>query len=79
MSTEPTPHAPRRRPLLDYRAAARLLGVPRGTLYAWVSEGRIPHIRFSKRMVRFDPDEIEDWVDARRVAARAGESWRLDV
>jgi excisionase family DNA binding protein len=75
MSTEPTSQAPRRRPLLDYHAAARLLGIPRGTLYAWVSEGRVPHLRFSHRMVRFDPDELEAWIDAKRVAPRDRGCW----
>ncbi len=70
--------SPRRRPLLGYREAAQLLGIPRGTLYAWVSEGRIPHIRFSKRMVRFDAHEIEAWVDARRVSPRGSGSWGDD-
>ncbi len=80
MSTDspPATRRPRRRPLLDYNAAAQLLGIPRGTLYAWVSGGRIPHIRFSGRMVRFDPDEIEAWIDAQRVGPRDDGSWGSD-
>ena len=69
MSTESpsVAHRPRPRPLLGYRKAAQLLGIPRGTLYAWVSEGRIPHIRFSGRMVRFDTAELEAWIECHRV------------
>ena len=61
----PAPH-----PLLTYKKAAARLGMPVGTLYALVSEGRIPHIRLSQRMVRFDPDELEAWIDAQRVGPR---------
>jgi excisionase family DNA binding protein len=55
--------------LLTYAAAADFLGIKRGTLYAWVHEGRIPHVRFSERCVRFDRAELEAWVEKRRVKA----------
>lgn len=48
--------------LWDYRQTAERLGVRIGTLYAWVHERRIPHIRFSGKFVRFDPEEIEIWL-----------------
>jgi len=65
------------RPLLTYKKAAARLGMPVGTLYALVSEGRIPHIRLSRRMVRFDPEELEGWIDAQRVSARKDrDEWR---
>lgn len=57
--------------LLDYNQAAEFLGVRRGTLYAWVSLKRVPHIRFSARCVRFDRGELEAWVEGQRVAAQA--------
>jgi len=53
--------------LLDYNEAAELLGVRRGTLYAWVSLRRVPHIRFSARCVRFDKAELQVWVEGQRV------------
>ncbi len=56
--------------LLDYEQAAEFLGVRRGTLYAWVSLKRVPHIRFSARCVRFDRGELEAWVERQRVAAQ---------
>jgi len=56
--------------LLDYEQAAEFLGVRRGTLYAWVSLKRVPHIRFSARCVRFDRVELEAWVEGQRVAAK---------
>ncbi len=53
--------------LLTYEEAADLLGVKRGTLYAWVSEKRIPHVRLSARCVRFEKPALLEWVAKRRV------------
>ena len=57
--------------LLDYEEAASLLGVRRGTLYAWVSLRRVPHVRFSARCVRFDEAELRSWIEAQRVTPGA--------
>ena len=48
--------------LMDYAEAARFLGVPKGTLYAWVNGKQIPHIRLSGRTVRFDRKDLERWL-----------------
>lgn len=54
--------------LLSYQQVAELAGVPVGTVYAWVSRKRIPHIRLGPRLVRFDPAELTAWIDEHRVA-----------
>ncbi len=58
--------------LLGYEEAASLLGVKKGTMYAWVHQNRVPHIRLSQRCVRFDRAELEAWVEERRVKATRG-------
>lgn len=55
------------RSLITYKEAAALLGVPMGTLYSWVSQNRVPHVRLANRMVRFDRVALEAWLDRRRV------------
>ena len=55
------------KPLITYQEAARILGLPRGTLYALVHQNRIPHVRLGRRLVRFDPQQLKDFVDAHRV------------
>jgi excisionase family DNA binding protein len=62
--------------LLDYDEAAKLLGVRRGTMYAWVSQRRVPFIRFSARCVRFDRAELQAWVEEHRVKPGAPRSVR---
>ena len=55
--------------MLGYIETAALLGVPVGTVYAWVSRHRIPHVRLGPRLVRFRRSEIEQWIEVRRVPA----------
>ena len=43
--------------MLTAQDVADYLQVNQMTIYKWVSEGRIPHIKFGKRMVRFDLDK----------------------
>ena len=54
--------------LIDYQALAKRLGLPVGTLHSWVSRKTIPHYRFGPRLVRFDLDEIQDWLCQRYVS-----------
>jgi excisionase family DNA binding protein len=55
--------------LLTYAEAAALLGVRIGTLYALVSQRRIPHLRLGRRLVRFSRVALTDWLESKSVAA----------
>ena len=48
-------------PLLDAKAAGRLLGVPHTWLLAQARLGRIPHHRLG-HYVRFNPHDLEQWL-----------------
>jgi excisionase family DNA binding protein len=54
--------------LMTYEDTSKLLNVKVGTLYALVSQRRIPHVRLGRRLVRFDRAEIEAWLQQRAVA-----------
>jgi excisionase family DNA binding protein len=54
-------------PLIDAKAAGRLLGVPHTWLLAQAREGRIPHHRLG-HYVRFDAQELHAWLHERRPA-----------
>jgi excisionase family DNA binding protein len=56
--------------LCGYKDAAVFLGVPVGTLYAWVHQKRVPHVRFGRRAVRFDRAALRAWVESRAVEVR---------
>ena len=41
------------------------LGVPKGTLYVWVCQKKIPYLKVGK-LVKFDLREIENWLKDKR-------------
>lgn len=49
-------------PLLDAREAAKLLHVPRSTLYELVRSRGLPHVRIGDRGLRFTRAELARWV-----------------
>ena len=53
-------------PLLDAKAAARLLGVPHTWLLAQARAGRIPHHRLG-HYVRFSGEDLQDWLSENRI------------
>lgn len=58
--------------MLTYKDAAKLVGVKLGTVYAMVSQRRIPHVRLGRRLVRFPRSELMRWLNERLVAAESG-------
>lgn len=48
---------------------AGALKVSQGTIYAWIERGTIPFLAFGKSK-RFDPEEISEWLESKRQAAR---------
>ena len=56
--------------LMTYQEAAQYLAVPVGTLYAWVSQDRVPHVRMAARTVRFRREELTRWLEDRSVPGR---------
>ena len=62
-----TPQATTRPPLMDLPALAARLGVNHRYVRRLVAERRIPFLKFG-HLLRFDPDEIEAWLDRARQA-----------
>ena len=63
---------------LNYREAARLIGIPVGTLRSMVCRRQVPHIRISPRVVVFDVDALEAWIAVRRVGVANDDVRSLD-
>jgi len=42
-------------------------GLSLNTIYSWVNQRRIPHIKIS-RLVKFNVSEIDEWMKTMRVA-----------
>jgi len=55
---KPPPPPPRR--LIDVEALAELWSVSKATLYNWVFQKRIPHVKLGHAL-RFDVEELEEF------------------
>lgn len=53
--------------LLNIDEVSEILGVTRATIYSWTSRNRIPHIKLSKRLLKFRYKEIMDWIAEKSV------------
>ena len=62
-------HAPDPRPLLDLPQLASRLGVNHRHVRRLVAERRIPYLKWG-HLRRFDPDEIDRWLDDARKQPR---------
>jgi excisionase family DNA binding protein len=49
--------------LLTVSELAEVLHVAPGSIYHWLSQGRLPAVRFGKRCVRFRQDDIRAFLD----------------
>ena len=52
--------------LLDERAAAKFLGVSPRVLWGLADAGSIPFIRIGPRLKRYDPRDLQEFVDRNR-------------
>lgn len=70
MRVPPTPDARALdQPLLNANEAARLLHVPRSTLYELVRSGGLPYVRIGRRGLRFTRAALARWVEENTFAA----------
>lgn len=53
--------------LWDIKTLSQFLSIKPSTLYAWVAQGKIPHLKI-QRLIRFRPEEIDDWLESFRTA-----------
>jgi excisionase family DNA binding protein len=69
MSEKNDDQSSRRSALKNVKWVSHFLGVSRGTVHQWVLEGHIPYINLGvaggRRIIRFDPDAIESWLEER--------------
>jgi excisionase family DNA binding protein len=49
--------------LLTIRELAERLGISSGTAYHWLSQGRLPCVRFSSRCVRFRESDVQKMLE----------------
>ncbi len=47
--------------MLTITQVSEFLHIKTSTLYAWVSQGKIPHVKIHG-LIRFQPDKIQQWL-----------------
>ena len=52
--------------LMSIQQASHRVGISTITLYKWVSQRKIPHIKMG-RLVKFDPLKLEEWIKQQTV------------
>jgi excisionase family DNA binding protein len=53
---------------LDIDELSRLIHLSKSQLYMMTSTRKLPHLKVGRRVL-FDPEQIERWLDTRRVTA----------
>lgn len=51
--------------LLSVEEVASVLGVTKNTVYSWSKTGQIPHSKLGPKLVRFNPDVVETWLQSK--------------
>ncbi len=57
--------------IIEYNEVAEILGVTKATIYGWASQKKIPHIKLTKRLLKFREKDILDWISQKSVGANA--------
>jgi len=51
--------------LLSIEETADFLGISKNTLYEWIVQKRIPHLKVG-RLVKFRREELDEWLKKRK-------------
>lgn len=51
-----------RKEMFTVKELSNVINIKESTLYSWVSQGNIPHIKLGKKVL-FDSDDIEKWME----------------
>jgi excisionase family DNA binding protein len=57
--------------LLSVDELSEMLGVTKATIYSWTSQNKIPHVKLSKRLLKFREKEIIDWITKKSINAES--------
>lgn len=55
--------------MMNVHQLAEKLKVSSSCIYQWVSQGRIPFVKFG-RTLRFDMDEVSKWLQDKKVSPK---------
>jgi len=53
--------------LLDIDEASEYLGITKNTLYGMTSQRRIPFVKIGGKMLRFDVQDLDRWIEKKKI------------
>ena len=56
--------------LIDIKETSSLLGVSENCLRTMIRNHAVPYIKLSPKVLRFDPEELENFIEKRKVKPR---------
>ena len=59
--------------LMNIDEVAEYLGVTKTTIYSWTAQKKIPHIKLTRKLLKFREKDIMDWLAQKSVSADASE------
>ena len=58
-----------KRQLINADEVSQMLGIRKDTVYRWVSQKRIPHVKLGRKTA-FIPKIIDEWIATNSIAAK---------
>lgn len=58
--------------LLTPSDVASMIGINKKVLYQWTYKNKIPHLKLSKRMIRFKESELNEWLEKKHCVRQSG-------
>lgn len=59
--------------LFNIEELAEYIAVPKGTIYNWISQRKLPFVKIGRR-VKFDIKDIDEWIESKKIINNMGKA-----
>ena len=53
--------------LITIKELSKYLQIKERTIYSWINKGIIPHYKLTNKVVRFNMNEVNEWLSSKEV------------
>ena len=54
--------------LITIKEVSKYLQIKERTIYSWINKGIIPHYKLTNKVVRFNMNEVNEWLSSKEVS-----------
>ena len=54
--------------LITIKELSKYLQIKERTIYSWINKGIIPHYKLTNKVVRFNMNEVNEWLSSKEVS-----------